>query len=88
MFNNVVNYFAEFPNLYVHHLNYTNILYNSPQAHIMDKIKDRKTVNLHISDLIRVIILSMHGGAYMDSDTVSLKPWPSDIKNFLVEGTL
>ncbi len=77
---------AELPNLYVHHLNYTDILYNSPQAHIMDQIKERKAVNVHISDLMRVIILSRHGGAYMDSDTVSLKPLPNDIKNFLVEG--
>ncbi len=77
---------ADFPNLFVHHLNYIDIISKSPQAHLLEKVKERKTVNVHISDIMRPFILTMYGGAYMDSDTVSLKSFPSDIHNFLVEG--
>ncbi len=72
----------------MHHLNYTDIIRRSPQAHILEQIKEKGSINVHISDVMRPTILSMHGGGYMDSDTVSLKKFPSDIKNFLVEGKL
>ncbi len=84
----VIFVFVEYPNLYVHHLNYTDIISRSPQAHILEQIWEKGTINVHISDLMRPRILSMHGGAYMDSDTISLKPFPRDIHNFLVEGVV
>ncbi len=72
--------------MYVHNLNFIDIIRRSPQAHLWDKIKERESVNVHISDIMRPFILTMYGGAYRDSDTVSLKSFPSDIHNFLVEG--
>ncbi len=81
---------SDFQNMYVHHINYTDTISNSPQAQILEKLRAKKKssgmINVHISDIMRPIILSKHGGAYMDSDTVSLKPFPSDIKNFMALG--
>ena len=38
-----------------------------------------------MSDLVRVLLLSKKGGAYLDTDVLSLKPLP-EVKNFIMEG--
>ncbi len=69
------------------HLNFTALIDQSPQAHILEELnKESHSYKVQISDLLRLLLLSKHGGAYMDSDTVSLKPFPSDIANFVIEG--
>ena len=40
-----------------------------------------------MSDLVRLLLLSKKGGAYLDTDVLSLKPLP-EMKNFIIEGTI
>ncbi len=42
---------------------------------------------VQLSDVLRLLFLATFGGAYMDSDVVSLGAMPNDLKNFVVEGT-
>ena len=36
------------------------------------------------SDVLRVALLELFGGTYLDSDAVSIKPLPEDADNFVV----
>ncbi len=68
-------------------INYETLINESSQAHILQKLKSgSKFYPVQISDLLRLLFLSQYGGAYMDSDTVSLMEFPSDISNFVIQG--
>ena len=36
------------------------------------------------SDVLRVALLKLYGGVYLDSDAVSIRPLPVDDRNFVV----
>ncbi len=38
------------------------------------------------SDLLRLLLLQKFGGAFLDADTVSMGPVPTDIPNFIMSG--
>jgi len=41
-----------------------------------------------VSNLMRALLLYEHGGSYLDMDTISIKPFPKDIANFVIHGKM
>jgi len=39
-----------------------------------------------MSNLMRALLLHKYGGSYLDMDTISIKSFPKDVSNFVIDG--
>ena len=78
----VPDYFEEnFKNIIFARVDFAKLVANTPMAKIWSKgiITTKGYYLNNISDVLRVIVLWRYGGTYLDSDTISVKPVPSDL---------
>ncbi len=80
------------PNLHFIRLNYSELIASSEVADFWfgNNISSprHQFYRNQLSDVVRLILLDRFGGAYLDADTASRAPVPTDIKNFIVEGNV
>ena len=47
---------------------------------------DNQNFQNQLSDVVRLLVLERHGGAYLDADTASRAAVPTDLDNFIMKG--
>ncbi len=77
---------SDLPNLYLAAMDFESLVESSPLANVWTDIdKETDYFPVQFADMVRLLVVDMFGGAYMDSDSFSIHKFP-EVPNFIVEG--
>jgi len=81
-------YSVKYPNVRYARLDMEKFLRKSELRNVwLQKVKPLSAQHKSsVSNLARILLLHRHGGAYLDTDTISRKPIPDDVPNFITHG--
>ena len=71
-----------YKNIVLARLDFAKLVYNTPLSKIFWESSLTRFFLNNISDIIRVVLLWQFGGTYLDSDVISLKPVPPQVRPF------
>ena len=72
----------KYKNIDIVNINVTNFIFESQLKNIWNKLKNSAYYVVHLSDVLRILILKKFGGIYLDLDALVIKTFPND-ENFI-----